>query len=149
MEEMRQTTIKVIYTRGGNNVLKAIHYVGMVGIATGVRYALLADGKAKSRPGLSASINFRARTNESTSIYTRVQQAWEAALGHRLDATCTVREILTSDFYNLDATIEKIGHTEAAPSYLLLCSPESRPPRERLPFRQSQSRRPFHPMCKP
>jgi hypothetical protein len=41
MEETRQTTIKVIYTRGGKSVLEAIHYVGMVGIATGVRYFLL------------------------------------------------------------------------------------------------------------
>jgi len=37
MEETRETTIKVIYTRGGKSVLEAIHYVGMVGIATGVR----------------------------------------------------------------------------------------------------------------
>lgn len=40
LEEMRQNTIKVIYTRGGKNVLEAIHYVGLVGIATGVRYTL-------------------------------------------------------------------------------------------------------------
>ena len=37
MEEMRQTTIQVNYMRGGKTVLEAIHYVGMVGIATGVR----------------------------------------------------------------------------------------------------------------
>ena len=41
MEETRQTTIQVNYTRGGKSVLEAIHYVGMVGIATGVRYASL------------------------------------------------------------------------------------------------------------
>ena len=38
MEETRQTTIQVNYTKGGKSVLEAIHYVGMVGIATGVRY---------------------------------------------------------------------------------------------------------------
>jgi hypothetical protein len=38
MEETRKTTIKVMYTRGGKKVLEAIHYFGMVGIATGVRY---------------------------------------------------------------------------------------------------------------
>ena len=37
MEETRQTTIQVNYMRGGKTVLEAIHYVGMVGIATGVR----------------------------------------------------------------------------------------------------------------
>jgi len=41
MEETRQTTIQVNYTRGGKSVLEAIHYVGMVGIATGVRYGPL------------------------------------------------------------------------------------------------------------
>ena len=35
-----------------------------------------------------------------------------------------IREILTSDICDLDATIEKIRHAEAAPSYLVLCSPD-------------------------
>jgi len=38
MEETRQTTIKVNYMRGGKTVMEAIHYAGMVGIATGVRW---------------------------------------------------------------------------------------------------------------
>lgn len=38
MEETRQTTMKVVYMRGGKSVLEAIHYAGMVGITTGVRY---------------------------------------------------------------------------------------------------------------
>ena len=38
MEETRQTTVKVNYTRSGKSVLEAIHYAGMVGIATGVRF---------------------------------------------------------------------------------------------------------------
>jgi hypothetical protein len=39
MEETRQTTIKVVYTRNGKSVLEAIHYFGMVGTHTGVRYS--------------------------------------------------------------------------------------------------------------
>jgi hypothetical protein len=38
MEETRQTTIKVNYLRGGKTVMEAIHYAGMVGISTGVRF---------------------------------------------------------------------------------------------------------------
>lgn len=37
MEATRQTTIKVIYMRGGKSILEAVHYFGMIGIATGVR----------------------------------------------------------------------------------------------------------------
>src|SRR2546423_3053596 len=38
MEETRQTTIKVNYIRGGKTIMEAIHYAGMAGVHTGVRY---------------------------------------------------------------------------------------------------------------
>jgi beta subunit of N-acylethanolamine-hydrolyzing acid amidase len=38
MEETRQTTIKVNYIRGGKTIMEAIHYAGIVGVHTGVRY---------------------------------------------------------------------------------------------------------------
>lgn len=46
MPETRQTTIKVNYTRGGKTVMEAIHYAGMVGIHTGVRFAHFKGFKA-------------------------------------------------------------------------------------------------------
>ena len=72
---------------------------------------------------MSASLNFRARTNESTSTYTRLQQAFGTAFGKRPDATSILRDILTSEYHNLDSTIAKLQHTESAPAYFILCSP--------------------------
>jgi beta subunit of N-acylethanolamine-hydrolyzing acid amidase len=123
MEETRATTIQVIYTRGGKSILEAIHYVGMVGIATGVRYVLSLNF-GNDRQGLSCSINFRARTNESTSTMTRIHQTFGTAFGHRSDITCIVREMLTSGSTNIDSIIAKLRVTESAPAYLILCSPE-------------------------
>jgi hypothetical protein len=55
---------------------------------------------------------------------TTIQQAFSTALGYRADATAMIREILTGEFQNFDSTIEKIRSMNAAPAYLILCSPD-------------------------
>jgi hypothetical protein len=74
---------------------------------------------------LSVSLNFRAHTNQTTSLYTTLQQALGTALGHRPDACAVLRETLesspTQDFHSL---VEQLGNSKSAPAFFILCSPE-------------------------
>lgn len=87
-------------------------------------FGILIRFGANSRRGLSCSLNFRARTNATTSTVTTIQQALSTALGYRPDAMAMIRELLTGTFQGFDATIEKARSMNAAPAYLILCSPD-------------------------
>ena len=77
-----------------------------------------------SRRGLSASLNFRARTDVNTSMYTRLHQHVSTALGKRPCFTNIVRSLLLAPTSsNLEATLAKLRTMESAPGYLILCSP--------------------------
>jgi len=76
------------------------------------------------RRGLSCSLNFRSRTNESTSTYTRISQALGTAFGSRFDASSMLRQIMmSSDLPTLEATISKVKTLPSAPAFFVFCSP--------------------------
>ncbi|KAJ7583397.1 beta subunit of N-acylethanolamine-hydrolyzing acid amidase-domain-containing protein [Mycena floridula] len=103
MEPLRDLVIHLELVRDGQVVARTITYAGYVGVLTAVR------------PGLSLSLNYRARIESSSSVFAHRYHQLMILLGRRPSIPSVLRGILLAPKPLI----------KSSPCYLTFCSPTS------------------------